>query len=179
MALLLSGCNETAQLNQPPVYYDVAGFVHQQIKALSAAKPLVKKSVLVNEKRDEHTTRTINWTRELELFTQVDINKPALRTSYQISRPDSLTYQYTLKPTEEKLTVRSLLVRIDPATRKPRHIEAVLRTSNPLYSSERHLTLDGGPAGGQPWGISHYRLDGYQKLAYFDKNTFTVDGRVN
>ena len=85
----------------------------------------------INEKRNQQTTRDINWTRELELFTQADINKPALRSSYQITRPDSLTYQYTLKNSEERLTVRSLNVRLDAATRKPSRIDAVLQTKQP------------------------------------------------
>jgi hypothetical protein len=112
------------------------------------------------------------------LFTQADINKPALRTSYQISRPDSLTYQYTLKNLADQLTVQSLTVQVDSATHQPRRIEAVLQTSNPLYSSERNLLLESGPTGGQ-WRVNHYRLSGFQKLPYFDKNRFLVEGQVN
>lgn len=138
---------------------------------------MVNKAVAVNDKRNQQTTRDINWTHELELFTQADINKPALRSSYQISRPDSLTYQYALKNLEERLTVRSLRVQVDSVTHQPRRIEAVLQNNNPLYSSERTLLLESGPAGGQ-WRVQHYKLAGFQKLPYFDKNEFFVEGRV-
>lgn len=176
--LLLSSCNDPNQQNQPNVYYDVLGYVKGQIADLSARKPTISKTVAINEKRNQQTTQDINWTRELELFTQADINKPALRSSYQINRPDSLTYQYTLKNSEERLTVRSLTVHLDATTHQPGQIEAVLQTKNPLYSSERHLVLQSGPAANGQWGVQHYTVSGFQKLPYFDKNEFRVDGRV-
>ncbi len=181
--LLISGCTDPATQTQSNVYYDVAGFVKQQITSLSKQKPLVSKSVLINQERNQQTIRDLNWSRELELFIQADINKPALRSSYQIARPDSLTYRYTLKSTEERLTVRSLLVQLDSISRQPRRIEAVLQTSNPLYTSERHVLLESGPIGanlatGRQWRVQHYKVDGFQKLPYFDKNTFWVEGRL-
>ncbi|GAB3887540.1 hypothetical protein [Spirosoma agri] len=177
-SLFASSCTDSVQQNQPNVYYDVSGFVKHQISDLSAQKPLVHKTVAINARQDQENKTDVNWTRELELFTQADINKPALRNSYQIARPDSLTYQYTLKRSEERLTVRSLNVRLDAVTHQPRLIEAVLQTSNPLYSSERHLLLESGPATGQQWRVQHYKVAGYQKLPYFDKNEFLVDGKV-
>ncbi|QJD78850.1 hypothetical protein [Spirosoma rhododendri] len=177
-ALTISSCSDPAKSDQPPVYFDVLGYVRQQIAGLSAQKPLVNKDATINKEHSHHSTRDIDWARELDLFTQADINKPALRSSYRITRPDSLTYQYTLKPTEERLTVRSLTVRLDAATRQPRQIDAVLKTSNALYSSERHLTLDSGPASEKTWRVQHYKLAGYQKLSYFDQNTFQVEGRL-
>jgi hypothetical protein len=177
-ALSISSCSDPAKSDQPKVYFDVLAYVNQQIAGLSAQKPLVKKDATINKEHSQHVTRDIDWARELDLFTQADINKPALRSSYQITRPDSLTYQYTLKPSEERLTVRSLRVRLDAATHQPRQIDAVLKTSNALYSSERHLTLDSGPIGEKTWRIQHYKLAGYQKLSYFDQNAFQVEGQL-
>ena len=176
--LIVSSCTDPAPPNQPNVYYDVAGYVKRQIADLSAHKPLVRKTVLINAKTSRQDTRDVNWSRELELFSQADINKPALRTSYQLTRPDSLTYQYTLKRAEEKLTVRSLRVQLDSLTREPRRIEAVLQTDNALYSSERHVLMESGSAGRNGWQVRHYKLSGFQKLPYFDKNNFAVEGRV-
>lgn len=177
LPLLFSGCNNPAQSDLPPVYYDVGGFVNRQITDLSARKPLVQKAVQINQERSQQTVRTVNWQRELELFLQADINKPALRSSYAIARPDSLTYRYTLKNSEERLTVRSLLVKVDSVTRQPRRIEAVLQTSNPLYASERHLLLESGPTR-TGWQVNHYKLYGFQKLSFFDKNEFSVEARI-
>ncbi|GAB3986384.1 hypothetical protein GCM10028807_03690 [Spirosoma daeguense] len=176
--VFISSCTNPAQQNQTPVYYDVVSFVKGQMAALSAHKPLVNKTVSINNDRNQQQTRAINWERELELFVQADINKPALRSSYTILRPDSLTYQYVVKGDENHLAVRSLTVALDSLTRQPRRIEAVMQTSNPLYTSERHLVLESGLASGREWRVKRYTLSGYQKLPYFDKNEFLVEGQV-
>lgn len=170
--------NEAQQAKQPDVYYDVAAFVKGQISTLNARKPTVSKILDVKGQHQTQKINAVNWSRELELFTQADINKPAFRNSYQVSRPDSLTYQYKLKP-GEKLTVQSLSVRLDSATGQPRKIEAILMTTNPLYRSERRLLLESGSANGKGWQVQHYSMNGFQQLTFFGKNDFSVDGSVN
>lgn len=178
MMLLFFACDNPAETNQPNVYFDVAGYVKTQITALKRQNPTVEKQTRIKEKSQNQTVKNVDWNRELELFTQADINKPAFRNSYDVARPDALTYRYTLKPTEEKLTVRSLTVQIDAQTRQPRLIEAVLRTQNLLYESERKLTLESGPGAGAGWRVKQYKLTGFQQLTYFGKNDFFVQGRV-
>lgn len=178
-SLLFSACSDNAaQRTEKPVYFDVAGYVKSQVDALSKQQPDVAKRTQMGGKTEQQTTHSINWSRELELFTQADINKPALRSSYTIARPDSLTYRYTLKPTEKDLTVRSLTVKLDSATRQPRRIDALLTTENPLYTSERKIYLESGPRPGAKWGITHYRVSGFQHLSISDKNTFDVEGTL-
>lgn len=167
--------NSAPQSAAKPVYFDVAGYVKGQIQTLSARKPTVAKNAFINKQTNTQTTEEIDWAKELELFVQADINKPAFRNSYTVLRPDSLTYQYTLKPTEEKLTVRVLTVKLDPASSQPSRIEAVLKSENRLYESERRLLLESGPDG----TVRHYRVEGFQQLAYFDRNEFRVEGKIN
>lgn len=178
LLFLLAACENTAQQNAAPVYYDVLGYVKGQIEILSKTKPMVTKRAEMDEKKQQLTTRNINWKRELELFTQADINKPALRQSYTIARPDSLTFRYTLKPSEKNLTVRSLTVQLDSATHKPRSVDAVLTTKNFLYESERHILLENGPGKSGGWGVRHYRLRGFQHLSVTDAHPFDVEGTV-
>ena len=182
LGLLLTACDNPAQQPAAPVYYDVAGYVKAQIDALAKTRPTVRKRARMGDKTEQLTTRTVNWSRELELFSQADINKPALRTSYTIARPDSLTYLYTLKPSEKNLTVRRLRVQLDSVSRNPRRIEATLTSENPLYASERQIVLDSGPLGQSAtklsWSVRHYRIRGFQHLVVSDKHTFEVEGTV-
>ena len=178
LLLGLLACENSAQQTAAPVYYDVAGYVKNQIDALTRLQPLVTKRAQMGDETERQTTRAVNWGRELELFAQADINKPALRTSYAIARPDSLTYLYTLKPGEKNLTIRSLIVQLDAATRQPRRIEATLISENSLYTSERAIVMESGPRGRGGWGLTHYRLRGFQHLRLSDKNTFDVEGNV-
>lgn len=175
---LLVACNGPAKQAQlPNVYYGVGEFVKAQITTLSQRKPTVQKALDIAGKKEIQTTNAVNWNRELELFMQADINKPAFRNSYLISRPDSLTYQYQLKP-GEKETVQSLQVRLDSVTRQPRQIRALLTTENPLYHSERHILLESGFDQRHHWQIQHYSMNGFQQLTFFDKNEFSVEGTV-
>lgn len=171
--------NSSTQTASKPVYFDVAGYVKGQIQTLSTQKPTVAKNAFINQKANNQTTQDIDWEKELDLFVQADINKPAFRTSYTVVRPDSLTYHYTLKPSEEKLTVRALMVKLDSVTRQPAQITAVLKSENPLYQSERRILLESGVNKAKGWSIQKYQVEGFQQLTYFDRNEFRVQGKVN
>ncbi|MBC8156053.1 MAG: hypothetical protein H7Z72_24445 [Bacteroidetes bacterium] len=176
---LLCACDNTVrQVKQPNAYYDVATFVKGQIDILEELKPTVSKALNIKGQQQTQKTNVINWSRELELFVQADINKPAFRNSYQVGRPDSLTFEYILKP-GEKETVYSLRVQLDSVTQQPRQIEAVLTTMNPLYNSERRLLLESGPGKGNQWQVRHYNMTGFQQLTFFGKNDFSVEGTIN
>ena len=180
LCLLAFSCDNAApQTATKPVYFDVADYVKSQIQALSTQKPTVAKNAFINRQTNKQTTNAIDWAKELDLFVQADINKPAFRNSYTVVRPDSLTYNYSLKPGEEKLTVRTLTVKVDPKTRRPVLIEAVLKSENLLYESERRLLMESGVNGVVGWGVRHYRVEGFQQLSYFDRNEFRVEGRIN
>jgi hypothetical protein len=179
LCFVLFGCDNAA--NQPsarPAYFDVAGFVNAQIQTLTAQKPPVDKNAIIKGQSNHQISRDIDWAKELALFLEADINKPAFRNSYAINRPDSLTYEYTLKPTEERLTVRELTVRLDPKSGKPARLTALLKTENPLYTSERHLLLESAPSSPSTFGVYHYQVEGFQQLTYFHRNDFRVEGRI-
>jgi hypothetical protein len=176
-SVLLLSCENPAQQSATPVYFDTKAFVDQQVTLLEAQKPTVRKVMMLKGESQRQQTTTLDWTRELELFQQANINKPAFRTSYTIDRPDSLTYRYTLKASEERLTVRVLSVRLDSATRQPALITATLVSENPLYQSERNIRLESGLVRGK-WRVRHYRLEGFQQLTFFGRNTFRVDGEI-
>lgn len=175
---LLWACETPTQEAKSKVYYNVEGFVKGQIEALTKSKPTVHKTMLLKTETRQQTTNAINWTHELELFLQADINKPAFRNSYTIKRPDSLTYQYTLKAEEEKLTVRALTIQLDAVTQQPRRIDALLKTKNLLYESERHVALEGGLAKDQTWRINAYQITGFQQLRFFDRNDFSIEATL-
>ena len=174
----MAACDSPSQQKQTKVYYDVEGFVKEQIDALSKTKPTVYKTALLKSETQQKTTQDINWAHELELFVQADINKPAFRSSYIVHRPDSLTYQYIVKPEEEKLTVQALTIQLDSTTHKPRRIDALLKTKNLLYESERHVALEGGPTKNRQWGVLTYQIDGFQQLRFFDRNNFSIKAKV-
>ncbi|WP_247232703.1 hypothetical protein [Telluribacter sp. SYSU D00476] len=173
------GCQSpgTTQQQQPNLYYDVAGFINGQVQLLAQQDPSVTKAMQVDGEEEVRTTKEVDWAQELELFIQADINKPAYRLSYITSRPDSLTYEYRVRP-DEDLPVRYLRIRLNTAGGQPEEIEAKLLTENKLYQSEKNLLLRSGAVGGA-WRVQSYQIRGYQELVVSDRKPFSISGQIN
>ncbi|HEV7351408.1 hypothetical protein [Telluribacter sp.] len=176
--VLISACQSpgTSQQQQPKVYYDVAGFVAGQIELLSQQRPAVTKAMQVDGEKEQRTTQEVDWARELELFLQADINKPAYRLSYLTTRPDSLTYEYRVRK-EEDLPVRYLRVKLNTFDGNPEEIEARIFTENRLYQSEKTLLLRSGQVGGT-WRVLSYQIKGFQELAIAERKPFAIRGEI-
>jgi len=171
--LIFSACQTPAgKHNEPAVYYDVKGFVRNQIQLLNQQKPTVEKTMFVGNDQEKRSTNEVNWQKELELFVQADINKPAYRQSYAIARPDSLTYEYTIQ-TQEDLPVRYLKVVLDKPNGQPTLIEAKILAENKLYESEKNLLMRCAQKSGD-WRVASYQIKGFQELVISDRKPFDV-----
>lgn len=175
--LCLTSC-DSAQERQSRVmtYYDLKGFIESQISVLNTEKPEVIKTMSVAGKNETRTSRKMDWKKELELFIQADINKPAYSKSYSITKPDSLTVLYRLT-TGESLPVRFLKIEMDKTSGTPVLIQAQLRSENKLYQSEKNIQMHGSIQNGQ-WHLNTYTIKGYQKLATMEKKAFDVSARI-
>ncbi len=171
--ILFSACQTPTETRTGPnAYYDVKSFVQNQIKLFSQQQPLIEKTMVVGGDEEKRSTKEVDWQKELELFLQADINKPAYRLSYATTRPDSLTYEYTLQ-TEEDLPVRFLKVVLDKENGKPAAIEAKISSENKLYESEKNLSMRCEEKAGN-WQITTYQIKGFQELVISDRKPFDV-----
>jgi hypothetical protein len=175
---LLTGC-DSPQERQSRVmsYYDLKGFIETQISALNQNKPEITKIMKVSGKEETRSSKDIDWKKELELFSQADINKPAYSKSYIVEKPDSATVIYTLKK-GETLPVHYVKIILDKKSGNPVFVQALLRAENKLYQSEKNIRLSGLVQNGK-WIMQSYSIRGYQKLATMDKKLFDVSARVN
>lgn len=169
----LAACSNPAKEAPAGTYYDLKSYIDQQISQLQKQKPMVSKQTGFGKETDQQTTQDIDWSRELDLFLQADINKQAYQSSYQKNRPDSLTYEYTLK-TGENLPVQFLRIELDSVSHQPRRVKATLRTKNSLYESQRNIWLES-----EKGIVKRYHIDGFQQLAWLDEKQFLIEGRVN
>ena len=169
----LTSCQTPAETStEPNAYYDVKGFVQNQIQFLSQQQPMIEKTMVVGKDEEKRTTREVDWKKELELFLQADINKPAFRLSYVTERPDSLTYEYKIQ-TEEDLPVRFLKIILDKESGKPALIEAKISSKNKLYESEKNLAMRCEEKAGV-WRVASYQIKGFQELVISDRKPFDV-----
>jgi hypothetical protein len=178
VALSLFSCDSETEndRDQGRAFYDVAGFIHDQSIQLNEIKPTVVKTTRMGDESNKLSATEIDWQKELELFSQADLNKPAYRQSYLVSRPDSSTYQYTSKE-GDRLSVRSLRIVVD-STNMPLYIKAVMKAENKLYTSEKIIEMHCRRVKNL-LRINSYRVEGFQKLAMMDKKPFLIEGLVS
>ena len=173
---LLLSCEAERTEDKNKVYYDLKGFIDNQIVYLSEKKPEVSKTTMLDNKRELIKSKEIDWKKELELFSQADINKPAYRQSYDVSRKDSLHFEYTLKP-QMDLPVQYLKITLDSMTSQPIHVQALLKSQNKIYTSEKEIELFCGSKDNVR-ELSFYRVKGYQKLILMDKRSFDISSKI-
>jgi hypothetical protein len=174
-ACILTSCNSTdEQKGKDLAYFDVKSFVANEIAILDAKDPEVVKTMYADNKKETRVSRGIRWVKELELFMQADINKPAYRLSYVVKQPDELHLNYTLKR-GERLPVQSLKITLDSLSRMPSLIEASLLSKNKLYHSEKEIKLECKQVGSS-WMVHSYQVSGYQKLSLMDARNFKIIG---
>lgn len=166
---LLSACNEEVKENQVKKYFDLKGLVERQITTLNSQKPSVQKTVLMSDSTESQLVKTIDWAKELELFIQADLNKPAFVQSYHVDS-SSMGVKYTLKETE-KLPVKYL--NVNRLGEDGISIEAYINTDNYLYETERHLKLS--LRNNQ---VTEYQIDGFQKIVFGNKKGFKINGII-
>jgi hypothetical protein len=166
---LLSACSEEVSENQVKKYFDLKGLIEKQIKTLNTQKPTVEKSIIIADSSENQSVKTIDWAKELELFMQADLNKPAFIQSYQVDS-SSMGVKYTLKETEK------LLVKYLNISRKGEDgisIEALINNNNYLYATERHLKLSIKNS-----QLIDYQIEGFQKIIFGDKKIFRINGII-
>ncbi|MDF7812550.1 hypothetical protein [Hymenobacter sp. YC55] len=160
--------------NRKPNYFDVKGFLDSQVAMLNRQQPVVEKQVRLRDGKLETTRVTkTDWSKELQIFYQADINKPALRGAYEVvpvNQANSSSTTYKKKPAVEA-SVRELVV--GKATDHPEAITATIIQDNPLFYSEKKLQLQADSN-----GLRSYSVEGIQKLVMFDTVRYTVRTRV-
>jgi hypothetical protein len=163
-------------------YFDIKGFVASQIAFLKLQNPMVEKKLLVGgesvvaNQTESKTQKISDWGKELELFSQTDLNKQAYISSYETIRADSLSYEYRLK-SGEKRPVQQLKIKLND-NNQIETLEADVLVENQLYNSKKHLFLNCGKVKNGDWGITRYEISGFQHLYVSEPKRFEVKGRV-
>ncbi|MBT9392921.1 hypothetical protein KLP40_07090 [Hymenobacter sp. NST-14] len=176
---LLAACGPGEPAPDPAArrtaYFDVPGLLKAQSSRLDQRRPVVEKQVLLRDGQLE-TTRVAqtDWTKELQIFQQADINKPALRGLYAVDSValpgGTLRRTYRRRPGTdhpvEQLSVLSQGAQVQELT-------ATVAQDNPLVYSAKQLEMHY-----QNGLLATYRVTGVQKLILFDSVHYAVRGTV-
>jgi hypothetical protein len=181
----LSGCNNrpapAASATIAASYFNLTGFVQEQVQQLTAMHPTVEKTVMFASGTPEtKVISNINWNQELETFTQADINKPALRAAYAVTTattPNGQTQTtYRRRPGNHDSPVEYLQVTTTP-NQQVTQITGRQSDTNYFVDSFKEFTLTCVPANGQT-RLRNYSVSGTQKTIFFPELRYRVQGQV-
>ena len=170
----LSGCSDQAAGPQTgeTAYFDVAGFVNDQIAELKKEPVKLQKTVgLTSEKQETQTVNDPEWETELALFREIDLNKKALAGSYTETKtllPEGEKLLYTLNE-DTSAPIVSLEVRKNKQNQVT-SLQAVYKQKNTLFYNREIRTLKTD----SQQKIRSYQIGGVQKVLLFDSLHYKV-----
>ena len=167
MVLLAFGCSkfspsETAEQLEVKSYFDLEGFFEKEKERL-AGQQNFKKTVIVNGETEVNETAEIDFEKELTIFSNSDINRPAWSDKYSVDsifneKKELVHIGY--ETSDEKLRTRKMAVDFNGGAVSKIQIENM--TSTAIANAQQSLTYE--PAKG-------YAIESRQKVK-------TVDGVV-
>jgi hypothetical protein len=163
LALTCVACGNKRTKALPDVYFNVQQYFEQEGLRLDKAGVSVLKTVSRNSTRETRRVK-VNWTDELRLFAESDINKPAWRNSYKkMVSPGKIEYLAT----DDKLRTRR--IEILQKDMRPIALHIVNRTSNFLYTSTEDLVY---------YPDSSYQIQKIQNVRFLGTNNYRVTGNL-
>ena len=86
-ALISCGNSQNSAVMQITPYYNVDSLIRSQVALLDSKRPSLEKRAWLKDEPDTITFSpdSAEWGRELEIFLQIDLNKPVLRDAYTVS----------------------------------------------------------------------------------------------
>jgi hypothetical protein len=153
------------------VFFDINGLIEEQILLLDSLNPLLHKIAFLDGETDTAIFRpdSAGWARELDIFKELDLNRPVLRDKYsQLREPDSQTGK-------EVITY----IPIEPVNSGVRHLQISFAEGNitrlvgeyqeksMLYDASRKLSIEFDPRRNGS-RITTYSITGSQKIILQD-----------
>ncbi len=145
--------------------FNIPHYFNSEVTRLNRLRSGVLKKIYLNKEQDSLTDNTVNWTKELELFTAIDLNKAAWKDQFL---SDTLSVANTVIVTY-KAKINSIPVRqvkLIYFNEKLESIRIVKQSDNFIVKSSSQLIY-------QP--SSGYSYKSFQSiLGLLDENYFVV-----
>jgi hypothetical protein len=167
LVLSLAACQQKEISNKQLEYIDLQGFFSAEASRLNAQKPTLTKMVCINGKTESKVlNKSIDWEKELSVFKEADINKPAFKGMYQIRTSPNRTIYTTLS---KNVPVKRIEVEFGDA-KKPTGIRIFQLTKNMIYQSTDTLSY---------YPDSVYSIHKKQVVRVLGTTIYTINGKFN
>jgi hypothetical protein len=167
LALSIAACQQKEISKKQLEYVDLQGFFSAEASRLNARKPTFTKTVGINGKNESKVlSKSIDWDKELSVFKEADINKPAFKGTYKITKLANKTI-YTSN--SKNTPVKRIEVEWSD-TRKHKGIRIFQLTKNMIYQSTDTLSY---------YPNSVYSIHKKQEVRVLGTTFYTIDGKFN
>ncbi|MFF5382854.1 hypothetical protein [Pedobacter suwonensis] len=165
-ALALFSCNQrkAAEANTNLAYFDIKGYFEKEISRLQKLNPVVNKSVSVDGTVENKNVKIADWTKELAIFVNADINKTSWKGSFKTNQENGVDI-YTSD--HKKIPIKK--VSITWKGQKAGKIEIIIDNKNILYQSQDTLTY---------CPDSLYSIKKHQKIRLLKNKRYSVTGKL-
>jgi hypothetical protein len=159
LSVMLPACKPEIKNNGG---FDLTGYLKKDAAGLNKLNRPVDKTVTHNGVTENKTVHIADWSSELGLFIDADINKPAFKNSYTAVDEDSLL---VYKAKDKELKVQELIIK--RAGQKIKYILIFNKVNNLLYKTTQKLTY---------FPDSVYRIETVQHVKLLGTNTYIIQG---
>lgn len=143
-------------------YFDLKGYFANEDSLLTRQNPDVNKTVAHNGDAETKKVRIASWKKELNLFAESDINKPAWKQSYDVqTNADSTVY----KAKFQELKTREIIIRKKAG--QVSGIAIINNTHNILYNTSEKLVY--APK-------AYYSIEKVQHVKIMGTNSYLIKG---
>jgi len=165
-ALALFSCNQQkeAEINTSLSYFDVKGYFGREISRLQRLNPDVDKTVSINGIGENKKAKIADWTKELAIFVNADINKTSWKGSFKSKEQNGVDI-YTSD--NKKIPVKKISVTWKG--QKAGKIEIIIDNKNILYQSQDTLIY---------CPDSLYKIKKQQKIRLLKEKKYSVIGKL-
>ena len=163
--LFNSSCRNPETINSTQNYFSLHDFFKEEELRLASAKVILKKVNQLQLTKDSTLVQNPDWQKELALFVDADMNKPAWKNSFtidSIKNDSSLILTYTA--IEKKITIRRVVISF--VNQKVKTIQIKKANANFVYTSNQNLWYT--PKSG-------FKLEGHQKIVWFFETSYAVE----
>jgi hypothetical protein len=179
--IILSSCSDLKPV-EVEYYFDLNTLINNQIKMLTEDKAILEKRAIVNSDSAVTTFKpdSLEWSNELQIFLDADINKPALKGQYVVTDqkdPKSNLKIRSYTTNSKKLAVDWLKVYYLDDISKIKKIEIGITEENSIFNSKKELKMEFDTVK-DSFNLMLYSIEGFQKMILKDEVHFSIQGNV-
>jgi hypothetical protein len=178
LGLALSGCESSSSATKITAYFDVAGLFTSQADRIVGTS--FEKSASIDGLTETKTLKfdSLEWTKELSMFINMDINKAVLVGGFSEEKANSSDGSSVLYKKKPEVESGVQWMKLDYDSRgNVVAFSGRFEEENALYQNSRELFATFAAQKGVPT-LESYRIKGFQKILMKDTVNYQIEAKA-